>query len=363
MRLQRLTHNFKKIRKDASNAPILVVLKSDAYGHGHCEVASVLEKLGASAGLFGFGVANVEEGIDLRRKKIRLPILVMSGIQHFDEEMLRCLNTCTLTPVISSLRVLKELDAVLQNTKQSMAVHLKFNTGMNRLGIDPSDLPSAIEILKRNKRIQIEGVMSHYSASDKPKNTLTVAQRKNFSNIQKIFQKENIPLGIVHMANSGGIKNKLVEKGSMARVGLHLYGVGNPSMEPVARWTAQVYQIRDIAKGESVGYGPLFKSKRKMSIAILGVGYADGYRRAFSNRADVIINGKRCRVLGAVSMDLTAVDITNVRGVSESSRAVLLGEDGKEKVTVEELAKHAKCIPWEILTNISTRVPRTYIYE
>jgi alanine racemase len=146
-------------------------------------------------------------------------------------------------------------------------------------------------------------------------------------------------------------------------VGLHLYGVGEKKLQPIAKWTAQVYQIRELAKGAAVGYGPLFTAKKKMRTAVLGVGYADGYRRSLSNRADVLINGRRCRVVGAVSMDLTTVDITGVPNVSEASRAVLMGEDGRDQITADELAKLSGCIPWEILTGISPRVPRRYLND
>ncbi len=337
-----------------------MVLKSDAYGHGHSGIAAALEK---STRLFGFGVANVEEGIELRRDKVRSPILVMSGIQHMDEDIFRCLETCTLTPVLSSLKVLQQACALTAKLKRPLSVHLKFNTGMNRLGIDLNEVEDAIRAVKGSRFLRVDGLMSHYAASEKPVSPLTKKQTKNFRHVVERFRANGVSVEKIHLANSSGIRNKTFPEGNVIRVGLHLYGIGGAKLEAVARWTAQVYQVREIAKGDSVGYGPLFTAKKKMRTAVLGVGYADGYRRALSNRADVLIHGKRCRVIGAVSMDLTAVDVTHVPGVSESSRAVLLGEDGREKVTVEELAKLSGCIPWEMLTGISPRVPRRYVDE
>jgi alanine racemase len=169
-----------------------------------------------------------------------------------------------------------------------------------------------------------------------------------------------VPFRFHHLCNSAGLAENLYPEGNLARVGLNLYGLGDESLHPVATWRAQIYQVREISKGETVGYGARFKAKKKMRIAVLGVGYADGYRRIFSNRSQVIVRGKRCRVIGSVSMDLTAIDISAVPSASTKDFAVLLGGEGKERILAEELAAHANTISWEIMTGISSRVPRVF---
>lgn len=339
---------------------MLVLLKSDAYGHSGGSVAAALEKLPADLRLHGFGVANVEEGIELRRDGVRLPIYVLSGIQRYDAELHRCLETCDLVPVISSLPVLRQLSHTLRAEGGTSTVHLKFNTGMNRLGIDRAEVSECLKILRATPSISVQGILSHFAAGEKGRLPLTRAQVKNFEEILAEFSRAGIEPRFRHLANSSGLATNAYPGGNLVRVGLHLYGADDKELHPVARWTAQVYQIRELKKGDSVGYGPLFRAPRKMKMAILGVGYADGYRRAFSNRAHVIVRGRRCPVIGAVSMDLTAVDVSKVPGISASDRAVLIGREGKEEITATELARHAGSISWEILTGISGRVPRIF---
>jgi alanine racemase len=358
--LGRLKGNYQCLLERAAGAELLVLLKSDAYGHSLREVSRSLESLPSQAGLHGFGVANVEEGIELRREGVRRPVYVMSGIQHYDEDMHRCLATCDLVPVISSLRVLKQLASATRRLKAAQAVHLKFNTGMNRLGIDLSELDECVRLLKRNPQIGVNGLMSHLAQAEKPASAQTRAQVTAFRSVVSCLKAAGISPQLLHLCNSAGLAAGLFPEGNLVRVGLHLYGIGDKRLKPAARWTAQVYQVRELAKGEAVGYGARFRSKRKMRMAVLGVGYGDGYRRIFSNRAEVLLRGRRCRVIGSVSMDLTAVDVSNVPSASTEDRAVLLGREGAEEITADELAFHAKSISWEILTGISPRVPRVF---
>lgn len=336
-------------------------MKSDAYGHSHSEVARALMNAEPRGKLHGFGVANVEEAIELRREKIRGRIYVLSGIQNYNEQLHRCLETCDIIPVISSLPVLRQVVKLLRTLNAARSVHLKFNTGMNRLGIDESEVDECIRLLKASPSVRVEGLMSHLAGGEKKASPVTKAQVASFRRVVKKFADAGIAPNYFHIQNSAGLKNGILPEGNIARVGIHLYGVGDPKLEPVARWTTQVYQVRELKKGDSVGYGPVFRAKKKMKMAVLGVGYGDGYRRALSNKADVLISGKRCRVIGAVSMDLTAVDVSSVPSISPSDTAVLLGSDGRERISAEELAAHAKCIPWEILTGISPRVPRVFL--
>lgn len=345
----------------ANHAQILALVKSDAYGHGQNEIAKALETSSLEKKLFGFGVANVEEGIALRRDGARKPIYVMSGIQFYNNELHRCLETCGLVPVISSLPVLRQLADTTKKLNAPMKIQLKFNTGMTRLGIDFEDVDSCIELLQKNPRIQVEGLMSHMAQAEKPESALTKKQVKVFGEIVKKFRAQKIIFSLHHLCNSAGLAEGIYPEGNIARVGLNLYGIGDSQLQPIATWAAQIYQIRNLKKGDQVGYGARFTAKKKMKMAVLGVGYADGYRRIFSNKAQVLIKGKRCPVIGSISMDLTAVDISSVPLASTNDLAILLGQDGKEKITAEELAEYGKTISWEIMTGISSRVPRVFI--
>ena len=358
--LGHLRENFFHLKKQAAAAELMVLLKSDAYGHSHQEIAIALDSLPKEVGLHGFGVANIEEGIELRRIKVRRPVYILSGLQTMDEDIYRCLQTCTLTPIISSLRVLHEIDSFTRRSSCPLSFHLKINTGMNRLGIDAAEISETISLLQKNTLLRMDGIFSHFSSAEKPTAPITKNQVKQFRAVLSIFRENGFTPRYVHMENSSGLYNHCFPEGNIARVGLHLYGVDNKKLQPVARWSAQVYQTRFLQKGDAVGYGPLFQAKKKMRMAILGVGYGDGYHRALSNRADVLLQGRRCPVIGAISMDLTAVDVSKLSGNLENTRAILMGRDGKEEITAVELAKHAKCIPWEILTSISPRVPRIF---
>jgi alanine racemase len=356
-----LRQNFTRLSARARGGELMALLKSDAYGHSQREVSLALDSLPESAGLHGYGVANVEEGIEVRRNGVRRPIYVLSGIQEYDLELHRCLETCELTPVIGSLRVLRQVAETLSAHGASRVVHLKFNSGMNRLGIDPDELSGCLEILRSCAGIKVEGLLSHFAASEKPGSPQSKKQLKIFRGLVETLREAGISPRYTHMANSFGLRSGLYPEGNISRVGIHLYGLDAPDLKPIARWTAQVYQVRDLKKGDGVGYGPRFRARKKMRMAVLGVGYADGYRRAFSNKAEVLLKGKRCRVIGSISMDLTAVDISSVPSVTTKDRAVLLGRDGKDSISAAELAGHIKTISYEILTGISPRVPRVFV--
>ena len=361
--LGKIKKNFLTLKKWMPRIGLTAVIKSDAYGHGALPVAQALNSLPVVDRPHAFAVANVEEGIELRRAGILGRIYILSGIQFFNEEMLHYLESCDLIPVISSFEVLQQLGRVLKKKESTLLVHLKFNAGMNRLGIDPEDVVRTLKLLKNNPRILLEGIMSHFAAAENPLFAHTKSQVNYFSQLKQRFIKDGFSLKYVHMENSAGYQHRLFPEGNMARIGLHLYGLGNPRLSAALQWRAQVYQVREVLKDSYVGYGPRYRAKKRIKIAVLGVGYADGFKRAFSNQADVLIGGVRCPVVGTVSMDLTAVDISRAPIGKHISHAVLIGADGKDKITAEELAKISDTIPYEIVTGISQRVPRTYIND
>jgi alanine racemase len=355
--LRKLKKNFRALRSLAPSRSLVALLKSDAYGHSSVVVAKSLAK---EKGLNGFAVANVEEGIELREAGLRGRVYVLSGIQSPNRKLILALDRFDLIPVVSSLQVLEQVSRLV---RRKLRLHLKFNTGMNRLGLPEKETEAAIQILRSSKWLELEGLLSHFAASENPKKAITRRQVTVFRRIVSRFREAGFSPKYLHMENSFGLYNHVFPEGDFSRVGLHLYGEGEGLgglVEPIARWTAQIYQIIDVARGEGIGYGPSYRTKHAAKIAILGVGYADGYPRILSNRAEVLVRGKRCKVVGSVSMDLMAVDITGVVGINLSTPVILLGKDRNERITAVELSKRAGTIPWEILTGISARVPRVF---
>lgn len=350
--------------KRSGKSQFLILVKADAYGHSQVEVAKCLEKHRLSSRLEGFGVANVEEAIELRRAQIKKPIYVMSGVQSFGEEEYRCFRDCTLVPVVSSMHV---LDQMLKTEKRlssrgkyaPISFQLKFNTGMNRLGIEAEDAHEALQLIKKFSLFRFEGILSHFATAESKKDSLTRSQIANFRRIEKMFRPESVKWN--HMANSLGFRNQLYPEGNLNRIGVHIYGLGPTPLKPVATWRAQVYQVRELKKGDTVGYGARFKASKSMKMAVLGVGYADGYRRSYYPGAHVLLHGKKCKVIGSVSMDLTAIDVSACKNVKPGDMAVLIGKQGANSITADDLAKISKTISYEVMTGISSRVPR-YFY-
>lgn len=340
----------------------MILIKADAYGHSQVEVARCLEKHRLANRLEGFGVANLEEAIALRRAKLKKPIYVMSGIQDFDDQIYRCLRDCDLVPVISSLEVLRKMlrieKKISPKASSNLRFHLKFNTGMNRLGIEESQAEEAFRLVSRMQHFSLTGLLSHFSMGEKPKDSLTKSQVSRFRKIEAIF--DSLKPKWKHMENSHALENKVYPEGNLKRVGLHLYGLGASPLKPVAAWRTQVYQVRTLQKGQAVGYGARFKAIKTMRMAVLGVGYADGYRRSFSHQGYVLLGGKKCKIIGSVSMDLTAVDISKCPEVKPGDTAVLIGKQGNHAISADDLANFSNTISYEIMTGISSRVPRVF---
>ncbi len=358
--LSSVKRNLQTIYRRNKKARVVAVLKSDAYGCGAIPLAKYLEQLPENVGLQGFGVANVEEGLEFRKEKLLSPIYILSGIQNPNEDLYQCLVTCKLIPVVTSVKVLKRLSDLAKSIQRPLDIHIKFDTGMHRLGVSPDSVEEALQIILGNPILNVEGFMSHYAAAEKSTSSSTKKQTKLFRKIIKFFGNHSVLPKYHHMSNSAGSQFNLYPEGNLVRAGIQLYGECAPDVRPIATWEAQVYDTKPVRRGEGIGYGPAFRAKRNMEIAILGVGYADGYRRALMNKAEVLIKGNRCKVVGAVSMDLVAVDVTGIRGINSNTKAVLLGKQGRNRIDTTELAKIAGCIPYEILTGISPRVPRVY---
>lgn len=363
--LDALAFNFNQVRNYAGkDKKILAVVKANAYGHGLEMISRELESLGVDF----LGVALVKEGIQLRKAGIKKPILVLGGVLPFQiEEVVNF----KLTPVVIDLQSANLLEAEGKKQKQSIPVHIKIDTGMNRLGIPWQKAKEFFTYFKSLKHLELEGVLSHFSSahlSDRASQKFSTEQMKRFREVLSILRKLNFNPPLVHMANSAAVIEGLgTEEFNMVRAGIMLYG-SYPSEElksrielkPVMSVKSQIIQIKDLPYHSPISYGRTFYTKKKSRIAVIGIGYGDGYPFRISNRGKVLIKGEKVPLVGSICMDLMMADVTQLAEVKSGEEVVIFGEQGKVSITVEEMANWAETIPYEILCGISSRVSRVY---
>ncbi len=360
--LSAYAHNLAVVRnRIPEGCSIMAVVKSDAYGMGSVPVA----RRAVSEGVSMLGVTTIEEGICLRKANITAPILVM--VQPL-EEGLPALLEHDLRVMISNITLVERLGELARRDNRVVSVHCKIDTGMGRLGFPVAEAMDALRYLTRISPIDIEAIATHFPDADGPEAQFTVQQIAAFKQVLKQVNGAGIPYELAHAANSAGIVNFPDSAFDMVRPGLMTYGVwpnrgdsNATALRSVVRWESRVILIKEMKAGASVGYGRTYASKQRMRVAIVPVGYADGFRHALGNRADVLIHGKRCPVRGSVCMDLIVIDITGLDGVRVGDTVTLIGSDGEEVITVREMADHADTVPNDILTGIGNRVSREYL--
>jgi len=339
---------------------LLAVVKANAYGHGMIPISQAA----LSETVQGLGVAFVEEGLQLRRAGITQPILVMAG---FLSEETEALLEHDLTPVISHPDQLDWLKQKTGRMTRRIGVHIKIDTGMGRLGLLEKEIPPFIERTRSSPKIEILGLMSHFADDDLTDGRSADDQMARFENARKTIEAMEIKIPLLHMANSAAILSLERAWFDMVRPGIMLYGYPPPSLSgaaipinPVMTLKTRIMHLKRVPAGTSISYGRTFTTRRESLIAILPVGYADGYSRAWSNRGQVLIGGRRAPVVGRVCMDMTMVDATEIPAVRMGDEAVLIGSQGSETLSADELARQLGTIPYEILCAVSSRVPRLY---
>ncbi|MEW6194949.1 MAG: alanine racemase [Bacteroidota bacterium] len=358
--LKVLDDNYKKIKKYTAPAKVMAVLKANAYGHGLVRVAQLMEKLDADY----LGVAVLEEGILLREQGITKPILVLGGIWG---NQIPFFLKHDLTITASSIEKLKQIDQLAAAMKVKAKVHLKIDTGMERIGVHYYSAEKFIEESLKCKNINVEGIYTHFANSELSDLSYTKLQLERFNEVLRFYDKHSLPSPLRHASNSGAILQMPEANFDLVRPGIMLYGV-YPSLEtkktidvkPALMWKSLVVYFKVIKAGYPVGYGSAWKSDHDTRAVTVPVGYGDGYLRSMSHKAKILLNGKRYPVVGAISMDQIVVNIENDSAYN-GDEVILIGSDGQNSITVEELAQWAGTIPYEILTNINTRVPRVYI--
>jgi alanine racemase len=358
--LARLAENFHAIRAAVAPAAVMPVVKANAYGHGLVEVARHLVGLGATS----LGVAFLEEAVALREAGVSLPILVMGGILG-DQIPLFLRHGLTLTA--SSIDKLRQIDTTARDMGVTAAVHLKIDTGMERIGVHYYSARGLLERATECRHVLVEGIYSHFANADAADLGSARLQLARFQDVIGWYDKQGIAPPVRHIANSGAILQLPESHLDLVRPGILLYGV-YPSSEvrrtiavrPALSWKSRVVYFKVVPPAHPVSYGSTWQSDHPVRIVTVPVGYGDGYFRALSNVARVIIRGRKYPVVGRVCMDQIMVNI-EWETAYNGDPVVLLGRDGDEVITCEDLAEWAGTIPYEVLTNINTRVPRVYV--
>lgn len=362
--LVRNYHAARSILPDG--AGIMAMVKADAYGHGAVRVSEAL----AREGVGSLGVATVEEGLELRESGIKLPVIVMGGLMGMGSPASGMMVGADLTPVVHSTEVLEFLEAVARAAGKIIGIHLKVDSGMSRLGALPKALDKLLDNLKDCRHIRLDGVMTHLANAEDVE--YTKYQMDVFDEASKKIGAAMGPVKIWHVANSaamidGNFLNSQNGRQIWVRPGLMLFGayptpghMDKVSLTPVMSIKSTVALMKTVAEGTKVSYGCTYTTKRKTRIGVIPIGYADGYPWSLSNKAEVLISGRRVPVIGRVTMDMIMVDVTDIENCHVGDRVVLMGRQGKEEIGVCELARLAGSIPYEFFCGISKRMPRIY---
>jgi alanine racemase len=363
--LAALRHNLRVVARHAGEAKVWPVIKADGYGHGAPAVARTLERAGAE----GFCVALLEEAIELREAGVQKPILVMGGYYGgaYEEIVARA-----LIPVVYDASHLEGLARAARQAGRPIEAHLKIDTGMARLGIRPEETESFVGALALAPEVRISGLMTHLACAevgaDASGESPTSEQLARFEAVSAELARRGISPAVRHVANSAAVLRGQALF-DIVRPGVALFGVsplteGTSELRSVMRVRSEIVDVRAISSGEPVGYGALFRASRPSRIATVAMGYADGLSRQLSNKGHMLVRGVRCPIVGAVSMDMSMLDVTEVPGVALRDEVTVLGAQegplGRDAISAEEIAAQAGTIPWEVLTSISRRVPRFY---
>lgn len=366
--LDAIEHNMDSMHdKLKPGTKMMGVIKTDGYGHGAVQIAHILENKDY---LFGFATATAEEAFELRDAGITKPILILGYTFPYSYEKLTQLE---IRPAVFRRDMADELCKAAAKTGKKIKVHIKVDTGMGRIGITPGD--AGIEFVKyvlSKPELEVEGIFTHFAKADEYDKTSAKKQYALFSNFCERIEKElGYRVPVRHCSNSAGILELPEVHMDMVRAGITMYGLmpsdevnAEPfSLKPVMSLKSHISYIKTIHLGQSVSYGGLFIADRDTLVATVPLGYGDGYPRMLTGKGHVLINGTKCPILGRICMDQFMVDVTHVEGVKEGNEVVLLGSQGNETITAEEIGNLSGRFNYEFVCLITKRVPRAYIYK
>lgn len=370
--VQAILKNLKVIRRHIGPKPkILAVVKSNAYGLGAVPISKALQK----AGVDWFGVTCANEGVELREAGIKKRILVLTGFWPGEEKRL---IQNGLTPTVMRLQDVRDLERAaksVRDKKSPVPFHLKINTGMNRLGISPCEIDSFAKVLAGCRHIRLEGTFTHFASAEDFSARQTDEQEALFNQCLNHMRELGVSPGIVHLANSGAICARPSTYADMVRPGAILYGYYQSfdpphkgqevrdrlSIEPSLSLRARIITLRDLPAGQGVGYSARFVTERPSRIAVINAGYADGISRQRTNRGCALVRGRRVPLVGAISMDLTTLDVTDVPDVALGDIVTIYGKDGSDSMVVSDIAREIGTVTSDLLCALGRRVPRYYL--
>lgn len=354
-----IKENFNEIKKKVGeNTKVLAVIKADAYGHGAIETARSLEN-----SCDFFGVADIDEAMQLRIAGFDIPILILGRTDPYYSDVIIRYNIRTAISCLSDAIALSKEGEKQQKTAK---IHIALDTGMSRIGFQ-RDEADVIKKISELPFIEIEGVFSHFATADEADLSRAEKQKVLFDEFTAQLKKMGVSFSIRHMNNSAGIIN-FEEKYDMVRAGIVLYGL-YPShdideallrVKPAMRWVAKISHVKTLPAGREISYGGTFVTEKETVIATVPVGYADGYPRCLSNIGEVLVGGRRAPIIGRICMDQFMIDVTDIPGVELGSEVTLVGRDGEEYLSMEEVSEKAYSFNYELPCRISRRVPRIY---
>ena len=363
--LDNIQKNMQTVRdKFGEDMLIMGIVKANAYGHGAVEVAKALVEAGAGM----FGVAAIDEAVELRENGVTAPILILGQI--FRQDYATAIEndiTCTVIDIVTAQGLSKKATELGKVAK----VHIKIDTGMGRIGFQPdTEGESEIKTVFDLPNLKIEGAFTHFANADTVDKTSANAQKQNFVDFTDKLIKDGYNFPIRHMYNSASAMELTGYAGDMGRCGIMLYGL-YPSDEmnrdyklyPALEFKSSVSFVKSVKKGFTVSYGSTYVAEKDMKIATVPAGYGDGYPRYLSNKGEVLIRGTRCKIVGRVCMDQFMADVTHIEDVKMGDKVTLIGEDKEERITVEELGEIADKFNYEFVCGLSKRIPRIFVKD
>ena len=365
--LDAVEQNFREMRKNiAEDTKMIAVVKADAYGHGAVPIAHLIEDHDY---IWGFAAATAEEAVHLRQAGITKPILILGIV--FDEYFPELVQY-DIRPAVCEYDEAKKLseEAVLQN--KTVHIHIALDTGMTRIGY--ADIPESVEEIKKIAELpnlEIEGMFTHFARADEYDRSPAMVQLERYQDFSKRVEEAGVDIPLHHCSNSAGIIRVPEANLSIVRAGITIYGI-YPSSEverdivklaPVMELKSHITYVKDVPAGAAISYGGTYVADKKRRVATIPVGYADGYPRQLSNKGWVLIHGKKAPILGRVCMDQFMADVTEIDNVKKGDEVTLLGRDGDEFISIEEMGDLCGRFSYEFACDISPRVPRVYIKD
>ena len=365
--LDAVEHNFREMRKNiAKDTKMIAVVKANAYGHGAVQIAHLIQNYDY---IWGFAAATAEEALALREAGVIKPILILGIV--FDEYYPELVRN-HIRPAVCEYEEARKFSAEAVSQGETVHIHIALDTGMTRIGF--ADIPESVEEIKKIAalpNLEIEGIFTHFARADEYDRSPAMVQLERYQEFSRRVEEAGVEIPLHHCSNSAGIIRVPEANLSIVRAGITIYGI-YPSdqvetdivrLDPVMELKSHVTYVKDVEPGTAISYGGTFAADRKLRVATIPVGYADGYPRQLSNKGWVLIHGQKAPILGRICMDQFMVDVTEIPEVQKGDEVTLIGRDGDEFISMDELGELSGRFSYEFACDISTRVPRVYIKD